>query len=378
MVMNKFAALTDEDQHPMDTESESETSETVPVTVKKYKVPAIIFKATASHGATIRTLDSKVTDKNYLLKTTGDSYKLTLRNPNDYRSVTDFLKIDGTEFHTFATTKTRSQRFIIRGLPRSVDTADIDEELQALGFKPSAVVQLSRHSGDDKIVYPLFAVTLPIEAGTPAKDVSTITRLLRCAVTTEAPRTTRGPAQCHRCQRVGHATAYCYQAPRCVRCAGDHLVANCPTPRGTADPKCCNCTDGDHPASYRGCTYLKRAKQQAAQPKAGQSAGWQKKAESAKPIAKPRLTMRPRLEIPPNITTPGRTYADAIQGNTKGTNQTQTPPPKETDPTDPSWAALLRQILVTVEQSNRHLALLMQTMTAILAATLTPKNAVTP
>ena len=38
---------------------------------------------------------------------------------------------------------------------------------------------------------------------------------------------------------------------RCVKCAGEHLTADCKVPRNVK-AKCYNC-GGQHPASYRGC-----------------------------------------------------------------------------------------------------------------------------
>lgn len=42
-------------------------------------------------------------------------------------------------------------------------------------------------------------------------------------------------------------------APKCVKCADQHLTKDCPHIRGENDfIKCCNC-NGKHPASYKGC-----------------------------------------------------------------------------------------------------------------------------
>ncbi|KAG8177869.1 hypothetical protein JTE90_026650 [Oedothorax gibbosus] len=40
-------------------------------------------------------------------------------------------------------------------------------------------------------------------------------------------------------------------APRCVKCAGEHLTVQC-TKKDEDKPICCNC-NGPHPASWRGC-----------------------------------------------------------------------------------------------------------------------------
>ncbi|XP_062532929.1 serine/arginine repetitive matrix protein 1-like [Bombyx mori] len=69
----------------------------------------------------------------------------------------------------------------------------------------------------------------------------------------------RGPAQCHRCQAFGHASYNCHRAVRCVRCAGEHIVADCPRPRD-GPFSCANCGK-DHAAVDRRCAvFRKRAR----------------------------------------------------------------------------------------------------------------------
>ncbi|XP_062526343.1 mucin-5AC-like [Bombyx mori] len=75
----------------------------------------------------------------------------------------------------------------------------------------------------------------------------------------EGWRPTRGPAQCHRCQAFGHASYNCHRAVRCVRCAGEHIVADCPRPRD-GPFSCANCGK-DHVAVDRRCAvFRKRAR----------------------------------------------------------------------------------------------------------------------
>ena len=44
----------------------------------------------------------------------------------------------------------------------------------------------------------------------------------------EPPRPKRNIPQCSKCQRYGHAQAYIYHRPRCVKYAGTHLTKQCP------------------------------------------------------------------------------------------------------------------------------------------------------
>ncbi|GFY47291.1 nucleic-acid-binding protein from transposon X-element [Trichonephila inaurata madagascariensis] len=78
-----------------------------------------------------------------------------------------------------------------------------------------------------------------------------ITELNNMKIKVEVLRKKYGPPQCYRCQGFFHSSKYCTRAPRCVKCAGDHLTKDC---RKTIDepPKCCHC-DEDHPASCLQC-----------------------------------------------------------------------------------------------------------------------------
>lgn len=82
-------------------------------------------------------------------------------------------------------------------------------------------------------------------------------KLLHTRVKFEPPHLKRDVLQCTRCQRVNHTKNYCHYTPRCVKCAGEHLTSTCKkTEKVNNDVKCVNCT-GNHPANYRGCTYIK-------------------------------------------------------------------------------------------------------------------------
>ncbi|MEE6514945.1 hypothetical protein FKM82_023393 [Ascaphus truei] len=51
------------------------------------------------------------------------------------------------------------------------------------------------------------------------------------------------------------------QKPRCVCCGENHNSKECPRDRKKEPATCANCK-GPHPASYRGCPYLTKAKQE--------------------------------------------------------------------------------------------------------------------
>ncbi|GFY60462.1 uncharacterized protein TNIN_4071 [Trichonephila inaurata madagascariensis] len=60
-----------------------------------------------------------------------------------------------------------------------------------------------------------------------------------------------GPPQCFRCHGFFHSSKFCTRAPRCIKCAGEHLAKDCVKPIDQK-PKCCLCEE-EHPANFLGC-----------------------------------------------------------------------------------------------------------------------------
>lgn len=66
--------------------------------------------------------------------------------------------------------------------------------------------------------------------------------------------------QCRKCQRVGHTSSNCELDYRCVKCNVPHGPGECKIDKGETDRSklfCVNCKTYGHPASYRGCSFLK-------------------------------------------------------------------------------------------------------------------------
>ena len=72
------------------------------------------------------------------------------------------------------------------------------------------------------------------------------------------------PWQCYQCQGFGHSAGQCRSKPRCVLCAGSHLLRDCSVrehePNVAYKKVCANCK-GEHTANYGGCPFVKQAKQ---------------------------------------------------------------------------------------------------------------------
>ncbi|OXU16259.1 hypothetical protein TSAR_009039 [Trichomalopsis sarcophagae] len=66
--------------------------------------------------------------------------------------------------------------------------------------------------------------------------------------------------QCRKCQRLGHTSSNCGLKYRCVKCKNDHKPGECGIAKESVNKSALyrvNCEEYGHPASYRGCPFIK-------------------------------------------------------------------------------------------------------------------------
>ncbi|CAK9813156.1 Nucleic-acid-binding protein from transposon X-element [Anthophora plagiata] len=234
---------TDEATEPMDT--------TVPKAATP-RPPPIHIEAQIIE--LLRELLKKTADTNYTLKQLKDNHVKVQANTTEiYRRIVLALKEKSANFNTYQLKKHRSYKAVLRGIHPKTNTNDIISELKDLGYQVRQINNIVKH--DTKQSLPLFFIEF--EPKKNNKDIYKINKLLNSIITFEPPKTKRDIPQCIRCQAYGHTKNYCFRNPACVKCAGMHLISNCPTPGKIDEVKCHNCK-GNHPASYRGCIIRKQ------------------------------------------------------------------------------------------------------------------------
>lgn len=144
----------------------------------------------------------------------------------------------------------RTLKVILRNVPSDIDVDLIKSELANLGYTIHSVFQFSKSVEGNKIPLPVFFIELPNNEN--SKRIFNMTDFLHLIVTVAPYKRKKQPTQCHRCQRYGHAKSGCSNPPRCVKCAGNHISAECPSKGKIPNPKCVLC-NGTHVASFRGC-----------------------------------------------------------------------------------------------------------------------------
>lgn len=158
------------------------------------------------------------------------------------------------KWYCYALTEGIPTKVVIRGLPADKDAAVITQAVKELGFPARYARCIEARRGRPGCI---FYVALDHLSKVDLARLYAVNELLYLlVVSVEDWRSGRGPAQCHRCQAFGHASTNCHRAVGCVRCAGEHVVADCPRPR-EGPFTCANCGK-DHAAVDRRCAIYRR------------------------------------------------------------------------------------------------------------------------
>lgn len=145
----------------------------------------------------------------------------------------------------------RPFKVMVKNLPETCDPIKIGEELTNRNFKVLDVTNILQWK--TKKPLPMFRLAFCND-----EDISKITAIKTiqgARVTIEPLKKSQLIPQCKNCQAWGHTRKFCHRAPRCVKCAGQHISNKCTKTKGDL-PKCYNCGN-QHPANYRGCEIIK-------------------------------------------------------------------------------------------------------------------------
>ncbi|KAL0901052.1 hypothetical protein ABMA27_006377 [Loxostege sticticalis] len=171
------------------------------------------------------------------------------------RYLVDLTRKDSSvQWHCYSPTHERPTKVAVLGLPSITPVADIKTALEDLGFTVEHVRHIPPRRDRAGCVHHVVLSRLTEEEQSRLYAIDEL--LYMPGVKVVAWRGRQGPSQCHRCQAFGHSSANCHRVPKCVRCSGEHVVADCPRPR-EATPTCANC-GGAHAASDRRCVHFRK------------------------------------------------------------------------------------------------------------------------
>ena len=246
---NRFSILDTEDGN-------DEISENI----EKIQKPPPIFIDGVEQIQPLYDMLNNVANDSYDIRiVNSNQVKIQIKTPEIYKNVVKELESKNTQFYTYKPKQERCFKVVLRNMHPSVNQEDLKQELKDLGHEVSNIWNVKHRI--TKAPLPMFMIELT--PNTHNKHIYNVQYLMHCKISFEPPRPKRTIPQCANCQQYGHTKSYCHRLPKCVKCAGSHLTANCSRSTRSDTVKCVLCS-GNHPANYKGCSVyqdLKKSKQ---------------------------------------------------------------------------------------------------------------------
>ena len=168
----------------------------------------------------------------------------------------------GIQFFTYTPKGSRPKSILIKGIKGNFDLEYIKNEILDLQIPNVEILNITKFAFDKKQPEKYHHL-IQLSADSKTAELFKIKALAYQKVKWEHLR--RQPLfQCKKCQRIGHASKNCHLQYRCVKCAQSHEPGACniKLQDGRESLKCANCGSAGHPASYKGCPFMKFALKQ--------------------------------------------------------------------------------------------------------------------
>ncbi|GBN02169.1 hypothetical protein AVEN_189915-1, partial [Araneus ventricosus] len=175
---------------------------------------------------------------------------------DDYRDITKLLKEKKQDFYIMVPRDERPIKVVIKDLPIFTDTETIKTELEELRFVVNRVTQLKQIR--TKKPLPMFLIELTRSPN--AEKIYNLTHFMNLKIRIENFQKRPGYTQCWNCQHFHHSSATCQGASRCLKCGENHRTNECHIKERMETPKCINCNQLGHVASWMGCEKFPKPK----------------------------------------------------------------------------------------------------------------------
>lgn len=177
--------------------------------------------------------------------------KINVSDGESYQALTKALLDNEYLWHSFENKQNRPIKVMATRLHHSCNPEEIVSELRKRGYKILEATKKLQY----KTKYPLNMFMLSFRHDEDTNKIFEIKDIMGIRVEIQPIKKSKLVPQCKRCQAFGHTQKYCAKEPRCVKCTGKHITAECKKQKETP-PKCVHCGEA-HPANYRGCMVAK-------------------------------------------------------------------------------------------------------------------------
>ena len=178
-------------------------------------------------------------------------------NIDIFNKVKEVLNTKKHEYYTYTPKHLKPKNLVLKGINGDYTVDEIQKEIESLKIENVAISKISKfifNKNDPSKFHHLVQLT----HGCIVPNLTKINRLAQQVVRWE-PLRRKGIYQCRNCQGLMHTSANCKLPYKCVKCADNHTPGQCPI-KDIVDKdklKCVNCESVGHPASYKGCPFIK-------------------------------------------------------------------------------------------------------------------------
>lgn len=256
---NKYEPLNNQNQE----EPENQTQETQPRNTRTvYKPPPItVYNSTIKIMINLINTHQLKEENIKLRQISGIDNTLSIQTStiDSYNKIIEALKIEQKEFYTYTPKNMKIKSMVLKGVMGDFSEEDVLNELKNKKFNNVTITKVTKikFNRDNKAQHHFL---VQISHDSHLSELTKTKNILYQAVRWEHLKK-KQIFQCKNCQRLGHASSNCHLKYRCVKCSLSHEPGKCNITGqiDTQQLKCANCGEEGHPASYRGCPYIKNA-----------------------------------------------------------------------------------------------------------------------
>lgn len=248
---NSFAIFSDEEDadESMNIENNEENSKPKPF-------PPIIVNKSFEHCISTTTLIREHLIGELNIKYKKNKTIFITYNDADFKKAQEIFKAENIEFHTYTPNDEIKPKFVLKGIPPTINTEDIHQDLSSQGLQIFRIIQMVNKKVTPNVKLPMWIVTLQNKAQIPT--LCKIKYVCHIVVEWDNYKSSNVLTICYNCQDYNHLASNCNKKPKCRKCAGEHLSLNCTKDTETNfKPTCANC-EGDHYSSDNKCPVYER------------------------------------------------------------------------------------------------------------------------
>lgn len=322
-------SLSPPQQSPVASEKQKEQ----PKAKKATQPPPIIVDGITNFNALRELITKMMTD--FQIKIINDkNIKINVTDGICYQALTKALNDNEYSWYSYENKQNRPIRVMAVNLHHSCEPEEIIQDMRKRGYKLLEATRKLKY----KTKQPLNMFMLSFRNDENVEKIFSLTDIMGIRVQIQPIRKSKLVPQCKRCQTYGHTQRYCAKEPRCVRCIGKHLTANCDKPK-SAPPKCVHCGE-KHPANYRGCIVAKEIQKIKI-----------KKMNKTKMPAKPQRENRENKKPSEQGQGQNKTYSQVATQNSTQTNKKS----QHQDTTNTNTDNILKQILDKLNKMDERI-----------------------